>query len=71
MKIGQNYPIMRKINIMDNLKDVIEFYKKENINPNETMFIEMIDKYKSWQLMTDEEKLHDKNQSNLINIKLD
>lgn len=56
---------------MDNLKNVIEIYKKESISPNEIMFIEMIDKYKSWELMTDEEKLQDKKQSNLINIKFD
>jgi|GEM_PF-3955379 len=56
---------------MDNLKNVLEIYKKENIDIDEIMFIEMIDKYKSWQLMTDEEKLQDKKQSNLINIKFD
>lgn len=56
---------------MDNLKNVIEIYKKENINHDEIMFIEMIDKYKSWQLMSDEEKLQDKKQLNLINIKFD
>ena len=47
------------------------YYKKENISLDEIMFIEMIDKHKSWQLMTDEEKFQDKKQSYLINIKFD
>lgn len=56
---------------MHDLKNILETYKKENINPDEIMFIEMIDKYKSWQLMTDEEKFQDKKQSHLVNIKFD
>ncbi|TDO94893.1 hypothetical protein [Flavobacterium sp. 245] len=56
---------------MENLKSILEIYNKENINPDEIMFIEMIDKYKSWQLMTDEEKFQDKKQSLLVNIKFD
>ncbi|MCD0474783.1 hypothetical protein LPB87_10315 [Flavobacterium sp. EDS] len=56
---------------MLNLKSILEIYKKENISLDEIMFIEMIDKHKSWQLMTDEEKFQDKKQSYLINIKFD
>ncbi|WP_316633139.1 hypothetical protein [uncultured Flavobacterium sp.] len=54
---------------MYNLKNVLEIYKKEKISSDEIMFIEMIDKYKSWQLMTDEEKFQDKKQYYFINIK--
>lgn len=54
---------------MHNLKNILEIYRKENINTDEIMFIEMIDKYKSWQSMTDREKFQDKKQSYLTDTK--